>query len=202
MMQQYREFQSQVFGVHIRMPWAQRIYEALHFIESHPDAIPLIGLIPCGGSTFLVNSKLCAPFFGIKRNSCNRNFQQHGFRVENQGNIRDILALKCPSFAGNERHWVMRVFSFGEFNADSTPEEVALASAHARSVRSHRPFAVPQTDRVPAEPDLQPPAAPAAISDPEEAIAGWGGGSEIESDMVFSMGYSDRWEPWESWLAD
>jgi hypothetical protein len=50
------------------------------------------------------------------------------------------LAQRCPNLVGEERHWVQRVFEFGRLNADSTPEQVELASAHARASRNRSSF--------------------------------------------------------------
>jgi hypothetical protein len=159
----------------------------LAFIDQHPDAIPFVGLIPCGPNAFLVNSDLCAAFFGIRRNSCNRNFQQHAFRVDNQGNVADELARRCPNLIGEERHWVKRVFLFGLFNADSTREQVEVASAHARSVRGNQPFAVSHVSGTGEAAVIVVPAAS------EGEMEGWGSGSGIEGDMNFSMAYDDSY---------
>jgi hypothetical protein len=46
---------------------------------------------------------------------------------------RKIHFPAIPILVGEERHWVKRVFKFGRFHADSTPEQVELASAHAHA---------------------------------------------------------------------
>jgi hypothetical protein len=55
--------------------------------------------------------------------------------VSDEGNVAEEFVRLCPPLAGDERHWVKRVFQLGPFNAHSTPEEVGLASAYSRSVR-------------------------------------------------------------------
>jgi hypothetical protein len=62
---------------------------------------------------------------------CNRNFQRRAFRVDTEADIAAELAQRCPNLVGEERHCAKRVFEFGRSNADSTPEQVELASAHA-----------------------------------------------------------------------
>jgi hypothetical protein len=39
-------FRYCVFGAHVHPPWAERVRGALQFVQTHPDAIPHIGLIP------------------------------------------------------------------------------------------------------------------------------------------------------------
>jgi hypothetical protein len=192
-------FQQTVWGAHSRKPWAQRIRETLHFIKGHRHAIPFTGLVPSGPNSFLVKSDVCSSFFKIRRNSCNRNFQQDGFYVDLEANIEEELKQNCPELAGEKRHWVKRVFSFGLFNADSTPEEAELASAHARSVRRNRPFGVPQSVSLWREGVHQDRSAAVAPVEPVgetlQPSNEWAGGSGIDSDSTFSMDYIDPWLP-------
>jgi hypothetical protein len=147
-------FRERVFGAHIQMSWAERIYEALRFVENHAEAIPYVGLVSYGSNALLVNSTICSKFFGIRKNSCNRNFQQHAFRIKQDQNIAAELSRRCPSLAGQECHWVKRVFEFGPFNPHSTPNDIERASAYARTVRSpgHSAPPVAVAVEVPARP--------------------------------------------------
>jgi hypothetical protein len=122
-------------------PWAFRLQETLRFVTRHPDAGPNIGLIPVGSNGIIVNSKLCARFFRLKdRNSCNRNFQQHGFLIDRRCDIADELGELFPTSIPGKREWVKRVFQFGSFNTQSSAQETGVASAYARTVRKHVPF--------------------------------------------------------------
>jgi hypothetical protein len=189
-----RTFQKDLFGPHIRISWEQRVRKALHYVQEHPEAIPFIGLIPSGRSAFLVNSEVCAAFFGLRRNSCNRNFQQHGCSVDTQAVIGAELVRQCPNLAGQERHWVKRVFLFGVFNANSTQEEIELVSADARSVRDHGPCVAKQPVPLREESGLEQPLAAASVAEPEELPEEWGCGSEFGSEALFSMDYMDMME--------
>jgi hypothetical protein len=126
-MQPCDEFQMTIFGAHHKMPWANRIFHAARFVTEHPEFRFEIGLIPIGTSSFIVNSNLFAQFIGVKRNSLNRDFQQHGF-------VRDVCSQETTPEPFS-RNWTKRTFKYGPFNAQCTEEEICLASTYARQKR-------------------------------------------------------------------
>jgi hypothetical protein len=90
-----------------------------------------IGLIPSGPNAFLVNSPVCAKFFGLRPNGVNRNLTQHGFDIDRGADIAGELAAKCPPLAGQARHWTKRVFPFGCFSGATPDEGLAFPTAYA-----------------------------------------------------------------------
>jgi hypothetical protein len=153
----FQLLRAAVSGPHVPTPWAQKIHEALQFVAAHPEFAPAVGLVPSSIDGFLVNSHACAQFFGVKRNSLNRNFQEHGFRVDVGCNLASELAAKCPQLAGTERRWVKRVFALGAFGTASGAAEVAAATAYARLSRGCR-VGAPCPEAL-APPPWGPPAA-------------------------------------------
>jgi hypothetical protein len=101
------EFQGEVCG--LGKTWNAKVRMALDFAQSHADAIPRIGLVPCGSDAFFVKAATCACFFGLKHNSLNVNFRNHGMaRDPKPGNIgRQLLAMGV-SPDGPDHFWTKR----------------------------------------------------------------------------------------------
>jgi hypothetical protein len=118
-MQTCSEFRKTIFGAHHKMPWATRLFRAIRFVTEHPEFRFEIGLIPLGTSSVLVNSSVFAQFIGVKRNSLNRDFQQHGF-------VRNVSSPD-PTPEPIPRNWTKRTFKYGPFNAECTEEEICRA---------------------------------------------------------------------------
>jgi hypothetical protein len=130
------EFRRTVVGRHITKPWAIRFRELLRFLTLHPQYARDVGLIPAGTKGFFVNSQVCARFLGSKcRNSLNRNFQEHGFKIDQTANVADELKFCSPQLITSHRCWSKRVFDFGDFNGESSNQQTDLASNYARLVR-------------------------------------------------------------------
>lgn len=127
-MQTCADFRKTIFGAHLKLPWATRLHRALQFVTEHPESRAEVGLIPFNTSSFLVNSEVFACFLGVKRNSLNRDFQQHGFMRE--------LCSQDPTLEPVSRHWTKRTFKYGPFNAQCTDEETCCASLHAKQNRT------------------------------------------------------------------
>jgi hypothetical protein len=126
-MQTSTEFQKTIFGAHLKMPWAIRLLRALKFVTEHPECRSEVGLIPSSTCSFFVNSDVFARFLGVKRNSLNRDLQQHGF-------VRELCS-EDPTLGPVSRHWTKRTFKYGSFNAQCTEEETGQASNHAKQHR-------------------------------------------------------------------
>jgi hypothetical protein len=141
------KFRATVFGPHINKAWAERLFETLQFVTEHPECCLEIGLIPSGPRSFLVNSDVFAGFLGLKRNSLNHNFQQHGFGVDATSDVCQEALAHTPELALCARHWSKRTFKYGPFNPQCTPEQVAFVADHAKHVRRRI---------TPAEEDLPP----------------------------------------------
>jgi hypothetical protein len=131
-------FRCTVFGPHKKTPWARRLRDTLNFVQTHPQYGPRIGLIPADDNSFFLNSTAFAEFLGLKdRRSCNRDFQQHGFVLDSTCNVLDELKKHVQGVLPSSRCWVKRRFAFGSFNGNSSREEIARVSNHAREVRNH-----------------------------------------------------------------
>jgi hypothetical protein len=132
-----KDFQSTVFGPHIKMPWAIRLRNTLTFIQNHPQYTLQIGIIPDGQNAFFINSSVCAKFFGLKnRNSLNRNLKQHGFILDKNFNIIEQFRTLCPQLIPVSRCWGKRFFAFGDFNWQSSKTQVERASNNAQQIRN------------------------------------------------------------------
>jgi hypothetical protein len=129
------QFQTKVCGPHIKISFATKIRDGLHFVDDNPWAAAYIGLIPYGPNSFLVNSRICAAFHGIKRNSWNRNFQQHHFDLEKHYPISQELRERYPNIALSPQTWLRRIFKLGSFNERSSDAEIAIATKMAASSR-------------------------------------------------------------------
>jgi hypothetical protein len=121
------DFRKTIFGAHVKTPWAVRLFRSLRFVTEQPEFCPEVGLIPLSSCSFLVNSAVFATFIGVKRNSLNRDFQQHGF-------VRELCS-QPPTSEPALRHWTKRTFKYGPFNAQCTEEETCLASLYAKQYR-------------------------------------------------------------------
>jgi hypothetical protein len=175
-------FRQTVFGAHRKTPWAVRLQDTLNFVSAHPEYTLDIGLIPAGPNGFFLDSTLFAEFLGLKnQNSCNRNFQQHGFPIDRRCNVAIELPKYYSQSVPSGRHWAKRVFTFGAFNGDAT----GMATNYARDVRMSRaPIAA------------QPPIAQEAVEsegelahpspDPEDTPPTW---------------HLEKWNEWDDWLG-
>jgi hypothetical protein len=129
-------FRISVYGPHIKVPWAIRLHQTLSFVDNNPQFIPEIGLMSTGSNSFLINSKVCSTFFGMKRNSLNRNLQQHGFILDRKADVMAELLPDHSELEWSARHWSKRIFILGSFNPESTIEEINLATNNARLTRT------------------------------------------------------------------
>jgi hypothetical protein len=154
-------FRQTIYGAHKSRKFICCHRDALRFVEHYPTSSPIVGLIPCPPNGFLHNSSVYSAFCGLKRNSCNRNFQQHGFVLDGTCNVQDELNNRFPGLNLSPRNWVKRVFVFGPFNGQTSEAEADCALNHARAVRARR---------VPAAPP-RPAAEPAEMSDEPSDIA-------------------------------
>jgi hypothetical protein len=156
-------FQQTIYGAHCRKPWANRLHKALCFVSENPGAKGQIGVIPCGTNAFLVNSQIAASFFGFRSgNSFNRDLNQHGFDVDKNCNIIEELRLHFLQAIPMARCWKKRVFKGGNFNPQSTQDEIAIASELGRIARKTirdamhmncpvNPPPIPQVDNTPPD---------------------------------------------------
>jgi hypothetical protein len=133
------EFRATVFGPHLKKAWAVRLLQTLQFVTAHPEYCLEIGLIPLDSCSFLVNSNVLACFLGLKRNSLNHNFQQHGFILDITADSAEELQTHAPELVCKARNWSKRVFKYGLFNAQCTRQQVAVASIYAKNARKHNP---------------------------------------------------------------
>jgi hypothetical protein len=89
-------------------------------------------------TSFYVNSHQLGEFFGLTANAINRDFRQHGFKLDNTCDISSELRIRCTGFVVPSRCWGKRICALGHFDAIGGADAVALASDHARMVRSAR----------------------------------------------------------------
>jgi hypothetical protein len=138
-MTQLEELQKAVCGPHLRVWFSTKVRDVLLFVSDHPETASQVGLIPYGHNSVFVNSKICARFFGIKPNSCNRNFQEHGFRIAGKAEIDQELRDRYPGIFLQTRAWTKRTFAYGLFNGGSSHVEIAHARRCAQAIREGRP---------------------------------------------------------------
>jgi hypothetical protein len=136
----FSEFQKTVCGPHLPILWSNRLLLALQFTRDHPNHIPDVRVVSCGENSLLINPEALARCCGLKRNSLNRNLNQHGFKLDTDCDIAMELRKHCPWVCTSPKCWRKRVFSKGSFNPTSTQEEAAAAAAHARAVRRGERF--------------------------------------------------------------
>jgi hypothetical protein len=148
-MSELQELQENVCGPHMRLSFATKLRNTLRFVDNHPDAASRTGLIPFGPNSFLVNSKICSQFFGIKPNSCNRNFQQHQFGIDFHYQITQACRDRYPNIQLSQRTWPRRTFKYGQFNGDSSDEEIAVATIEASRQRGLFRFNHEQAEHMP-----------------------------------------------------
>jgi hypothetical protein len=98
----------------------------------------MIGLVPCNATSFYVNSHQLGEFFGLTANAVNRDLRQHGFKLDNTCDVSGELQTRFAESVFSSRRWRKRVFTLGRFDAIGGAEAVALASDHARTVRSRQ----------------------------------------------------------------
>jgi hypothetical protein len=130
-----KSFRESISGTHIQTPWSERVRLTLQFVAQHPEHLPRIGLISCGYNSILVNARIFGEFIGVKPNSINRNFTQHGFILDPKCDVTQELRTLSPKLARMSRSWCKRVYKFGPFNARSTPEDAERMSAYAHNFR-------------------------------------------------------------------
>jgi hypothetical protein len=133
----FKAFRDSVFGLHLKIPWAVRLHQALSFVAAYPQFVSVIGLIPAGPKSFLINSHVCSTFFGMKRNSLNRNLQDHGFLLEPKADIEAELCRYNRELRRFARHWSKRMLVLGPFNPKSAIGETSRATDFPRHTPIH-----------------------------------------------------------------
>jgi hypothetical protein len=133
------QLQPNMYDVPIPGSFPRKIRDSLLFVANHPESASQIGLIPYGQDSFLVNSKTWAQFIGLKFNSCNRNFQDHGFKLDSHFVISQELRNRYPEVILSRRKWLKRTCVHGPFNAQSTDVEIARAQSYAKAIRARTP---------------------------------------------------------------
>jgi hypothetical protein len=113
------EHQRTVHGPHMKILFETKVRECLRLVIHHPWAAPRIGLIPCEEDRFLVNATIFTAFQGIKANSCNRNFRQHGFTRDKEYQITQETCERSPDIALSPRTWSARTVPGGALNEQS-----------------------------------------------------------------------------------
>jgi hypothetical protein len=138
-MRELREFQKSMYGPHVRQPFARKLRDCLSFVTTYPRAVSEVGLIPFGDRSFLVNSKACAAFLGIKSNSYSRNFREHGFELDPSFMITQELRHQHLSIVLSRRAWAKRTFADDPFNAESGDADIEQAVRHSIAIRKGKP---------------------------------------------------------------
>jgi hypothetical protein len=110
----------------------------LRFVDEHTEAGQEKCLIRYDSNSFLTNSTLYAQFSGMKKNSYNRNLRQHGFAIDSGCDVAAELGIRFPMIMTSARSLVKRVCMFGQFNGQSSDEEIGIATDHACQVQSRR----------------------------------------------------------------
>jgi hypothetical protein len=140
-------FRETVMFPHVTEPWACRLWRTICFVTKHPEHAIEVGVIPCPPNAVFVHSRIHVNFCGLaKYSSCNRNFKQHGFFVDHKCNVVAELQLVVRDFSVSfsPRSWAKRVFILGQFNCNSSLDEIAAATAYAKRIRTSRGNQSPQ----------------------------------------------------------
>jgi hypothetical protein len=114
-----------------RVKFAVKLLKALERTSTDPELIPQVGIAWCSdGRHFIANPRILGGYLGLKPNSINANFRDHGFTIcdcpvnqiiANFGNIPD------------PQNWRKRFHAEGEFTRTSTLED-----ANRISICGHR----------------------------------------------------------------
>jgi hypothetical protein len=188
----YTQFRANVFGGHIRTPWAKRLHDTLKFVTEYPQYAVMIGLIPCDATSFYVNSHQLGEFFGLTANAINRDFRQHGFKLDNTCDVSSELRTRFTGFVLPSRCWGKRIFTLGHFDAIGGANAVALASDHARMVRSGRNAGWNQESSAPVNVAVTTETADATNWDVGSMVSEW-----PDDESQFNGWMSDDIEPFQ-----
>ena len=104
-----------------RTKFVVKIFHVLQFVRLHPEKIHELGAAWCeDGRHFIVNSNILGGFLGLKANSINTNFRDHGFQILSSSSQE--IKNRFPTIT-ETRHWKLRLSSGANFHAASTIEE-------------------------------------------------------------------------------
>jgi hypothetical protein len=121
--QTLEELQSSIGRDHPnRVKFATKLFHILTFTKSHPGTIPFLGASWCQDNLhFICNSTIIANFLGLKSNSVNTNFRDHGFEIV-RISLPD-LTREFPCLTTNH-NWKKRINHQFIFTANSTLADI------------------------------------------------------------------------------
>lgn len=104
-----------------RLKFVTRVVHILNFVYAHPETVTQLGAGWCrDGRHFVANSKTLGSFLGLKSNSINTNFRDHGFQIMTCQ--RTELQKDYPVLS-DIRHWKKRYISLDWFKVGVDPKE-------------------------------------------------------------------------------
>lgn len=105
-----------------RVKFATKLFHVLSFSRSHPGSLMLLGASWCrDGAQFICHSGIMSAFLGLKANSINTNFRDHGFEIVRSS--LGELTREFPCLPANN-NWKKRANHRYPFTAMSSIEEV------------------------------------------------------------------------------
>ena len=106
-----------------RIKFLPKILLILQYTKKHPeDIIRVGGGWLSDGNYFITNSGIIAEFLGLKANSINTNFRDHGFNLVSFTD-KEKIRKEFPSLT-NIKFWKVRKYKTDEFNQNSTVDDV------------------------------------------------------------------------------
>jgi hypothetical protein len=103
-----------------REKFAVRLLRVLRAADSDPEQVPTLGITWCrDGRSFISHPRLISVTLGLKQNSINTNFRDHGFEIS------DCTPASIVEEFGNlpEPHlWKKRSHISGQFTRNTSPE--------------------------------------------------------------------------------
>jgi hypothetical protein len=105
-----------------RIKFVIKLFHLLHFSRNHPGSLMTLGASWCSdGVHFICNSAIMAAFLGLKANSINTNYRDHGFEIVRC--TTPELAREFPCLAAST-NWKKRMNRKHSFTTSTSLAEV------------------------------------------------------------------------------
>ncbi|OHT16015.1 hypothetical protein TRFO_13496 [Tritrichomonas foetus] len=104
-----------------RTKFVVKIFHMLQFVRKHPEKMLELGASWCNdGRHFVINSNILGSFLGLKANSVNTNFRDHGFQIisSNAQDLRSEFSNMIET-----RHWKKRISGSSSFTINSNIDD-------------------------------------------------------------------------------
>jgi hypothetical protein len=142
---------TRLFRTRPTVPLIVKILRVLNFEKDHPGFTNNLGAFWSGDDgSFISHAQILSQFLGVKGNSINTNFRQHGFTAPKLVTLEQLRQLR-PSSQGfrlaDERNWKHRKHQIDTFRPTTTLEEAAtLGDQSWRAFRTHQVGVLPIED--------------------------------------------------------